>query len=116
GAAGGGFLQGDWVSPGTFVAAVDLGFGWRRESLSAFDRTFTDDHEQSTTRPGGTLNFDGPFTGEIADLVSGRMPGRLAETERNALIFSGTGLADVAVAAALYEAALAKGLGTVLPL
>jgi ornithine cyclodeaminase/alanine dehydrogenase len=40
----------------------------------------------------------------------------LAETERNALIFSGTGLADVAVAAALYEAALAKGLGTVLPL
>ncbi|MEI8147404.1 MAG: ornithine cyclodeaminase family protein, partial [Alphaproteobacteria bacterium] len=39
GAAGGGFLQGDWVSPGTFVAAVDLGFGWRRKSLGGFDRT-----------------------------------------------------------------------------
>ena len=46
--------------------------------------------------------------GEIADLVSGRIGGRLAANERNALVFSGIGygLADAAPAAVVYEKAV----------
>lgn len=115
GAAATGQLDAGWVEPGTFVASVDLGFGWRRDSLAAFDRTVTDDHQQSTTGPGGTLNYDGPFFAELCELVAGNKPGRESPAERNALIFSGTGLADLAAAMIIYEAALAKGLGTLLP-
>ena len=63
----------------------------------------TDDREQSTAGPNGILNYDGPFAGDIADLVSGRIAGRTSRDERNALIFSGAGLADL------------KGIGTRLP-
>ncbi len=112
GATATGQLDAGWVEPGTFVASVDLGFGWRRDSLAAFDRTVTDDHEQSTTGPGGTLNYDGPFFAELSELVAGAKPGRESPAERNALIFSGTGLADLAAAVIVYEAARAKGIGT----
>lgn len=115
-AAGAGGLDAAWVRPGTFVAAVDLGFGWERSSLALFDRTVTDDREQSTTGPTGTLNYDGTFTAELSEVVAGRVPGRLHRDERNALIFSGTGIADLAAAVLVYETARAKGIGTTLPL
>ncbi|MBV9749162.1 MAG: ornithine cyclodeaminase family protein [Acetobacteraceae bacterium] len=110
------FLDAGSLAPGTFVSMVDLGYGWRKESLTALDRIFTDDLAE--VAPGGSerLNYDGPYAGDIAGLAAGRIPGRLAPDERNALIFSGTGLADTAVAALVYEAALAKSIGRVLPL
>jgi ornithine cyclodeaminase/alanine dehydrogenase len=116
GSASAGQLDANWVEPGTFVASVDLGFGWRRASLAAFDRTVTDDREQSTVGPTGTLNYDGPFAAELSDLVTGRVAGRESTSERNALIFSGTGIADLASAIVIYETALATGIGTKLPL
>lgn len=110
------FLDAAWVSPGSFVSMVALGYAWKRDSLTALDRVVTDDVEQSA--PGGSehLNYPGAYAGEIADLVSGRVKGRLAAGERNALVFSGIGLADAAPAAAIYEKALARGIGTILPL
>ena len=116
GSDGAGQLDANWVEPGTFVASVDLGFGWQRASLAAFDRTVTDDREMSTVGPKGTLNYDGPFAAELSDLVTGRVAGRESASERNALIFSGTGIADLASAIVIYEAAIAKGIGTRLPL
>lgn len=115
-ADGAGALDGAWVKPGTFVAAVDLGFGWRRNSLATLDRTVTDDHEQSTTGPNGTLNQDSPIGAELCDVVAGKVPGRASPEERNALIFSGTGIADLAAASLIYATAVERGLGTRLPL
>jgi ornithine cyclodeaminase/alanine dehydrogenase len=110
------FLEASWVSPGTFVSMVELGYSWRADTFDAFDRVVTDDVEQS--KPGGPeqLNYRGSFAGEIADLVSGRIPGRMSASERSGLVFSGIGLADVAAAAIVYEKALALKIGTVLPL
>lgn len=116
GSDGAGQLNANWDEPGTFVASVDLGFGWQRASLAAFDRTVTDDREQSTVGPKGTLNYDGPFAAELSDLVTRRVTGRESANERNALIFSGTGIADLASAIVIYEAAIAKGIGTRLSL
>lgn len=115
GSLGAGQLDAGWVRPGTFVASVDLGFGWRRDSLSVFDRTVTDDFDQSTVGPKGTLNYDGPISAELADLLAGRAVGRETSAERNALIFSGTGIADLASAILVYETAIARGIGTLLP-
>jgi len=110
------FLDVSWTSPGTFVSMVELGYSWRAETFHAYDRVVTDDVEQS--KPGGPeqLNYRGAFAGEIADLVSGRIPGRMSASERSGLVFSGIGLADTAAATIVYEKALALKVGTVLPL
>ena len=109
-------LETDWLSPGTFVSMVDLGNSWRRESLLKLDRVVTDDVEQSGPEGTEKLNYPGTLAGEIADLVSGKLPGRASPQERNAFIFSGVGLGDVGPAMMIYERALAAGKGHVLPL
>jgi ornithine cyclodeaminase/alanine dehydrogenase len=111
-----GFLDASELSPGTFVSMVDLGYSWHRATLASLDRVICDDLEQSG--PGGSekLNFDGTYAGEIADIVSRKIPGRVRPEERNAIIFSGVGLADTAAAIAIYEAARKRGIGTTLPL
>jgi ornithine cyclodeaminase/alanine dehydrogenase len=115
-APGNRFLDAAHVSPGTFVSMVDLGYGWIASTLGAFERVVTDDIEQSG--PGGSekMNYAGAYAGEIADLVVGKIPGRLSPGERNALVFGGIGLADTAAAAVVYERAVARGIGRVLPL
>jgi len=85
---------------------VDLGHSWRRETLSIFDIVVTDDFDQGGGASG--FNFDGVIDADLPQVVSG--------ASRAALIFSGTGLADVAVAAAVFERALERNIGTVLPL
>jgi ornithine cyclodeaminase/alanine dehydrogenase len=109
-------LDASWLSPGAFVAMVELGYAWSRTSLSALARVVTDDIEQNG--PNGTekLNYQGAFAGELADLVAGTIKGRETADERNAFIFSGVGLADTLPAALVYERAVATGRGTVLPL
>jgi ornithine cyclodeaminase/alanine dehydrogenase-like protein (mu-crystallin family) len=111
-----GFLDAARLSPGTFVSMVDLGYSWRASTFGALDRVFTDDIAESG--PGGSekLAYGGAYAGDIADLAAERTPGRLSRDERNALVFAGSGLADVAAAVAVYERAVAKGIGRILPL
>ena len=115
-APGNRFLDAAHVSPGTFVSMVDLGYGWIASTLGGFERVVTDDVEQSG--PGGSekMNYAGAYAGEIADLVVGKIAGRLSPGERNALVFGGIGLADTAAAAVVYERAVARGIGRILPL
>ena len=111
------FLDPGWLKPGAFVGAIDVGRSWRLAGMLAFDIVATDDREQSTAMvKSGRLVYSGPFHADLAELVSGRHPGRRAAEERTALIYSGLALADVAVAAAIYERARRKGIGTVVPL
>ncbi len=110
------FLDAADVSPGTFVSMVDLGFGWRKETLGRFDRVVTDNMAQSGPNGSEKLNFDGPYAGDLADVIGKRLPGRATVDERNALIFAGTGHVDAAAAIAVFEAACAAGIGTLLPL
>lgn len=109
-------IDGNWLAPGAYVAMVDLGYTFKRGTLSVIERFVTDDVEQSG--PNGTERMvtQGPFAGELADLVSGKIKGRERAQERNAFIFSGVGLADTLPAALVYERAVAAGKGTVLPL
>jgi len=73
----------------------------------------TDDIAQSGSE---NVAYPKPFDGEVADLVTGTLTGRETPEERTALVFAGLGLADVAVGAAVYQRALERDVGRVLPL
>lgn len=107
------FLDAAWLSHGSFTSMVDLGLSWISESLSGLDRVVTDDQAQAGTEG---LAYKEPYDGEVADLVVGRLAARQSYDERTALVFAGLGLADVAVASAVYERAREVGLGGTLPL
>ena len=106
-------LDAAWLEPGSFASLVDLGFSWMPDSLSELDRVVTDDQAQAGTEG---LAYKQPYAGEVADLVVGRIEARQSLEERTALVFAGLGLADVAVAGAVYKKALSAGIGQTLPL
>ena len=107
------FLDAAWLASGSFAALVDLGVSWHAETLPALDRVVTDDIAQSGSE---NVAYPEPYDGEVADLVSGRLAGRESADQRTALVFAGLGLADVALGGALYERAMERGVGRVLPL
>lgn len=104
-------IDASWLPPGSFSGMMDLGFAWRAESLTAVDRLITDDLPLVLAGDAAKLNYSGSFSGGLADIVSGKLPGRLSEQERNGILFGGTGLADLAAAVLVYEAAISKRLG-----
>jgi ornithine cyclodeaminase/alanine dehydrogenase len=106
-------LDAAWLEPGSFASLVDLGFSWVSDTLTELDRVVTDDQAQAGTEG---LAYKEPYDGEVADLVAGRLAARQSAEERTALIFAGLGLADVAVAGAVYKKAVSAGVGQTLPL
>jgi len=107
------FLDAAWLEAGSFAGMVDLGLSWITESLTALDLVVTDDLAQAGSE---RLAYGAPYHGEVAGLVVGDLSGRESPAQRNALVFAGLGLADVAVAAAVYERAKETGVGRVLPM
>ena len=105
-------LDAAWLAPGSFASMVDLGLSWISDTLPALDLVVTDDIAQAGTE---RLAYTEPYHGEVADLVAGTHPGREGPEQRSALVFAGLGLADVAVAAALYQRARERGVGRTLP-
>ena len=57
-----------------------------------------------------------PVHADLAELVTGRKPGRENTNERTMTCNLGLALEDIAVAPLVYERALSKRLGTWLPL
>jgi ornithine cyclodeaminase/alanine dehydrogenase len=102
------FLDASWTAPGSFTSMVDAGVAWAPASLGGFDRVFTDDREQATHLEAG--DADMASEADLCEVVGGGA-GRLSARERIALVFKGVGLADAAVAVAVYERAQALGLG-----
>jgi ornithine cyclodeaminase/alanine dehydrogenase len=108
-----GMLDARWLKPGAFVSMVDLGWSWRRETLAALDLMVTDDLDQGGGASG--FNCDRSIEIDLPALLRGNCPG-WRPGNRTALIFSGTGLADAAVAALVLEQAREQGLGRLLRL
>jgi ornithine cyclodeaminase/alanine dehydrogenase-like protein (mu-crystallin family) len=107
------FLDAAWLEVGSFASMVDLGLSWISASLPALDLVVTDDIAQAGSE---RLAYPEPYHGEVAGLVAGSLSGRKSPGQRAALVFAGLGLADVAVAAAVYERAKETGIGRVLPM
>lgn len=110
------FLEPAWLRPGSFVSAVDVGRSWIASGLRDLDLLATDDRSQAAdlVRALG-LRDAALFEADLSALVAGVHPGRTDPRQRAMFIFRGFALGDLAVAARVYEAAKAAGIGTILP-
>ncbi|MBZ5551260.1 MAG: ornithine cyclodeaminase family protein [Acidobacteriia bacterium] len=115
------FLKKEYVSPGTFVAAVGADSEHKQEldpALMSSAKIVADVLEQSATIGDLHHAIEGGWVtrasvhAELGEIVAGKKPGRTADDE--IIIFDSTGMAlqDVAAAAAIYDKAVARGRGT----
>jgi ornithine cyclodeaminase/alanine dehydrogenase len=96
------FLDARWLKEGAFATLVDLGRSWNSDTLGALQLVVTDDRAQSQAlHMKGAMSYDGDFAYTLGDLAAGARPP--SGTGRRALIFGGTGLADLAVAALVHQ-------------
>jgi ornithine cyclodeaminase/alanine dehydrogenase-like protein (mu-crystallin family) len=111
------FLDPAWLRPGAFVTSVDVGRSWLPAGLSALDLLAIDDHAQQAASPAIAPGLGplGSFSADLAELAAGDKPGRTTPDQRTMFIFRGFALADLAVAAAIYDRARAHGIGQWLP-
>jgi alanine dehydrogenase len=110
------FLDAASVAPGALAIMVDLGRSWIPGRLDRFDVAVTDDIEQTAALAPGNPAFAAlHFFGDIADLEAARLPERADAGQRVAFAFAGSGIADIAAAAAILCAAREFGAGLVLP-
>lgn len=114
-------LKGEWLSPGDFVAAV----GANRLSAREIDETVVgradvvvvDDLAQARVEAAELLfayekrRFSWEKARPLAEIVAGRIPGRTAPEDITLFKSLGVALEDVAVAAVVYEKAIAGGAG-----
>jgi alanine dehydrogenase len=119
-------VSGAWLAPGTHVNAMGSNMAQKRELESdAVDRAAiiaVDSIEQAKIEAGDLIQGFGEnaarWTGvrELAEIVSGKLPGRNSPTDIT--LFKSNGLAgwDIAVAARIFERAEREGVGRRIPL
>lgn len=114
------FLLRDHVVPGTFIAAVGADSADKQEldpSLMAQAVIVVDVLEQCAAigdlhhaLEAGVLTREAVHA-ELADVVSGSVPGRRSDQEITIFDSTGTAIEDVAAAAVVYEKAVVAGRG-----
>ena len=111
------FLGEKDFSQGAFVSAVDYDSAWTGEALRAADVFVMDDLGQAAAfREQGYFRSLPDRICELADLVTGKIPGRTKPEERTMAMNMGIALDDLAVAPLVFAKARAAGLGIRLPL
>lgn len=110
-------IKASWLREGGFASLVDFDAYWDSAALAQVDKFCTDDIAQiNHYHDVGYFQNIPPIYAELAELVTGRKPGRQTPEERTMACNLGLALDDIAVAPLIYERALAKGIGTWLPL
>ena len=119
------FLNSEYVSPGTFIAAVGADNEEKQEldpALMVSNKVVVDLLEQCATigdlhhalEKGLVRKSD--VYGELGEVIAGKKAGRISDDE--IIIFDSTGIAlqDVAAATIVYERAIGNGAGVVIDL
>ena len=96
------FLDANWLTSGCFAAITDLGAPWDKESFSAFHQIAIDDMEQEAALPN-KLAAPENVSGDLSGLVLGKFNGRNLAGDRNAFIFRGHALGDLALAVLAFQ-------------
>jgi len=105
-----------WLEAGAFASLVDFDSYWDRVALREVDKWCTDDLAQlEHYKTLGYFRDVPPVYAELADLVTGRKPGRESPKERTMACHLGLALEDVALAGHIYRGALERKIGTWLP-
>jgi ornithine cyclodeaminase/alanine dehydrogenase len=114
------FVRREWIRPGTFIAAVGADNEDKQElepELLAQNKTVVDVLEQAATIgdthhaiASGVMKKNDVHA-ELGECVAGDKTGRTSTEEITIFDSTGMALQDVIVAAAVYEKAVAEGLG-----
>lgn len=114
-------VEGRWLRPGVHINAIGANFPQKRElddeAVRRADFIAVDSRQQSKLEAGDLILSFGEqedrwaSVRELADIVSGRMPGR--SDDRQITLFKSNGIAieDIVVAGRVVELAQERGLG-----
>jgi ornithine cyclodeaminase len=116
------YLPFDWLKPGTFVSNVSI-MDVHKDVYEKADKVIVDDWEQSNREKKiiNQLVLEGRFSrerlhAELGEIVTGKRPGRENNEEIILLNPMGMALDDLVCARHFYHLALARQVGTRLPL
>ena len=111
-------IQAGWLKGGGFASLVDYDSYWNCEAIKQTDKFCTDDTLQFlfAKKKRGCFQDIPEIHADLGELATGRKPGRETATERTMTANLGLAIDDLAVAPLLYQKALEKGIGTMLPL
>jgi ornithine cyclodeaminase/alanine dehydrogenase-like protein (mu-crystallin family) len=114
-------VHGAWLAPGAHINAVGANFPQKRElddeAVMRAAVIAADSIEESKIESGDLIetvgrNPDGWSTvRELADVVSGKLPGRTSPADITLFKSNGIAIEDVAVGARVYELAVDRGIG-----
>jgi alanine dehydrogenase len=118
--ARGPIVMDEWIAPGTHIAALGADKGGDQELDSKIlqrARIFVDDIRQCRT--DGEINVplreglikERDIAGEIGEVIAGRKPGRVSESDITLFDSTGIALQDSATVPLEYERAVAAGVG-----
>ena len=119
-------VEGAWIAAGTHINTIGANFPQKRElddtAVRRASRIVVDFVEQAKIEAGDLIQAFAANAAswnsvhELSEVIAGKFPGR--ENANEVTLFKSSGIAiwDVAVAAKVYELALAKGRGTQIPL
>ena len=105
------FLDAAGMKPGAFAAVTDFAKPWKPDSMPHLDRIIVDDLEQESTTQTPMVD-PRLIKGDLRALVTGQVPARESDTERNAFLFRGLAIGDLALAGVAVRKALAGKVGT----
>jgi len=99
------------------ASLVDFDPCWQHAALREADKLATDDIAQMAyyRRQGYFRQTPKPYA-DLGEIAAGEKPGRESKFERTITINLGLALEDMAKAILVYQRALSKGIGVVLPL
>ncbi|MGQ9781279.1 MAG: ornithine cyclodeaminase family protein [Nitrososphaeria archaeon] len=105
-----------WVKEGALVCPIEFDSYWDSDTFSGPDKLYTDDVQQlEYYKTVGHFSDVKKIHGELSELVVGVKEGRVSDKEKITVVNLGLALADVAVAKTIYDIAVKRNVGTVLP-
>ncbi|HEV3480833.1 MAG TPA: ornithine cyclodeaminase family protein [Candidatus Acidoferrales bacterium] len=114
-------VEGRWLAPGVHINAIGVNFAEKRELdaevVARCDVIAADSVEQSKLEAGDLIQAFGNDTSrwasvrELAQIVSGKLPGRTNGAQITLFKSNGIAIEDVVVAGRIYELALQRRIG-----
>jgi len=119
-------VEGRWLAPGTHVNAIGVNFAEKREidseAVRRCDVIAADSLEQSKLEAGDLIQAFAEDASrwasvrEIADIATGKMPGRTNRDQITMFKSNGIAIEDIVVAGKIYEMARERGMGREVPM
>jgi alanine dehydrogenase len=119
-------LEGKWLAPGTHINAIGANFPQKREldaeAIRRCNLITADSREQSKIESGDLIQMYADDARrwrevvELADVISGNVPGRKSENDITLFKSNGIAIEDVVTAGRVYELAKEKGIGRDVPM